>query len=144
VDTLTATSSVHVDVEPSAVWTGITDPATNSEIYFGARVDTDWREGSPITFTGDWKGTSYVDKGEILRVEPERLLQFTYWSSMGGSNDEPDNYATITFRLAPRDGGTELTVTQDKLADEEGRAQAESNWRQMLDNVKQVIEKRHG
>jgi uncharacterized protein YndB with AHSA1/START domain len=140
-DTLTAKSSVLVDAAPSAVWAGITDPELISKIFFGARVDTDWQEGSPITFSGEWDGKPYVDKGEILRVEPERLFQYTYWSPLSGTGDTPQNYATITFRLAPRDGGTELTMTQDNVADEAGRTQAESNWQMVLDNLKQEVEK---
>jgi len=140
-DTLTATSSVQVDAGPSAVWAGITDPELISKIFFGAQVDTDWQEGSPITFSGEWDGKPYVDKGEILRVEPERLFQYTYWSPLSGTDDATQNYATITFRLAPRDGGTELTVTQDNVADEAGRARAESNWQMVLDNLKQEVEK---
>jgi uncharacterized protein YndB with AHSA1/START domain len=140
-DTLTATSSVLVDAGPSAVWAGITDPELISKIFFGAKVDTDWQEGSPITFSGEWDGKPFVDKGEILRIERERLFQYTYWSPLSGTVDTPQNYATITFRLAPRDGGTELTVTQDSVADEAGRTQAESNWQMVLDNLKQEVEK---
>ncbi|HEU4424248.1 MAG TPA: SRPBCC family protein [Pilimelia sp.] len=141
-ETLTATSSVLVDAKPSTVWAGITDPALITKIFFGARVETDWREGSPITFSGEWEGRPYVDKGEILRIEPEKLFQYSYWSPLSGTGDTPENYATITFRLVPGDGGTELTVSQDNIAGEAARAQAASNWRLVLDNLKQATEAR--
>ncbi len=135
-----ATTSVLVRAEPAAVWAGLTDPNVISKIYFGARVETDWREGSPITFSGEWDGQPFVDKGVILRIVPQRLLRYSYWSPLGGTVDDPCNYATITFRVTAVDGGTELVVSQHAVADEASRAQAESNWKQVLDNLKRLIE----
>jgi hypothetical protein len=29
---------------------------------FGTTVNSEWREGAPITWKGDWKGKAYEDK----------------------------------------------------------------------------------
>jgi uncharacterized protein YndB with AHSA1/START domain len=139
-ETVTATTSVVVTAEPAAVWAGITDPNLISKVFFGARVETDWREGSPITFTGEWDGQPFVDRGVILRLVPERLFRYSYWSPLGGTRDDPANYATITFEVTPVKGGTELVVSQDGVTDDAARAQTESNWKQVLDNLKRLIE----
>ena len=55
----------------------------------GTNLATDWKVGSPITWSGEWKGTPYVDKGTVLEVEPGRRLAYTHWSPMGGSEDRP-------------------------------------------------------
>ena len=48
----------------------LTSPEAISRFMFGAKVDTDWEEGSPITWTGEYEGKPYQDKGEILEVVP--------------------------------------------------------------------------
>jgi len=58
------------------VWDALVNPATAKEYFFGAKVRSDWKEGSPITFTGEFNGNAYHEKGTILQYRPERLLQY--------------------------------------------------------------------
>jgi uncharacterized protein YndB with AHSA1/START domain len=138
---LTATSSVHIKASPVTVWAGLTDPELMSTAFFGAKVDTDWQVGSPITFSGEWQGRSFRDHGEIVAVDPNRLLRFTHFSPLSGQPDIPENYHTVTFELHPQDGGTELTVSQSNAASDEERSHSEANWAQMLNSLKQLIER---
>ena len=88
-----------------------------------------WTVGSPIISRGEWKGHSYVDKGTVLAFEPERLLTTTHWSPMGGTEDRPENYHTVTYELAEESGTTTLTLTQDNNATQaEADTMAENNW----------------
>jgi uncharacterized protein YndB with AHSA1/START domain len=96
--------------------------------------------GSPIFFRGEWQGTKYEDKGEILRVVPGRVLEYTYWSSMSGREDRPENYSRVTFELSPAQGGTRLALTQDNAGDEKSRAHSEKNWGQVLETMKKLLE----
>ena len=139
--TLTATRRVIIKAEPADVWASLTDPAVVSQAFFGADVVTDWQVGSPITFSGEWEGKSFQDKGEIVKVEPNRVLQFTHYSPLTGQPDIPENYHTVTFELAPRDGGCELTITQSNAASEEERKHSEANWKQVLNKLKQLTER---
>src|SRR5262245_40011744 len=61
----TATSSTTINAAPEEIWTVLTDPSTVSKAFFGAKVDTDWRVGSAITWTGEWKGKPFRDHGEV-------------------------------------------------------------------------------
>ena len=98
--------------------------------------------GSPITWTGEWQGQSYEDKGTVLAVEPERLLKTTHWSPMGGSQDKPENYHTVTYELAEQGGKTILALTQDNNAtQEEADKMAENNWGPILQGLKETAEK---
>ncbi len=49
------------------------------------------KEGSPINYEGEYDGKKYHDKGIIKKNEPGKLLQSTYWSSMAGKEDIPEN-----------------------------------------------------
>jgi len=137
---LVANSSTTIKAAPARVWTALTDPELNSQVFFGAQVKTDWRAGSPITFSGEWEGKQFVDKGEIVRFVPTELLQLTHFSPMSGQEDVPENYHTVTFELAPRDGGTEVAVTQDGVGSEEERTQSEATWSMMLDGLRKAAE----
>ncbi len=140
-DTFTATSTVTMKAEPDAVWAALTDPETVSQAFFGAKVDTDWEPGSPITFSGQWQGKSFEDKGEVLDVERGELLRFTHFSPLTGQPDVPENYHTVTFKLAPEAGGTRVTIKQTNAASEQERQHSEENWAQVLSSLKQAVER---
>lgn len=139
--TYTATSSVKIKAEPSEIWAALTDPETVSKAFFGAKVDTDWRPGSPITFSGQWQGKSFKDKGEVLEAKPTQMLRFTHFSPLTGQPDVPENYHTVTFKLAPDSGGTRVTIMQTNAASEQERQHSEENWAQVLSALRQAVER---
>jgi len=138
--TYTATSSTSIRAEPAAVWTALTDPDVVSKAFFGATVDSDWRPGSPITFSGEWQGKAFRDHGEIVTVDPARRLEFTHFSPMTGQPDVPENYHIVTFDLAPASGGTEVTIRQTNAASEDEKKYSEQNWDTVLHNLKETVE----
>jgi uncharacterized protein YndB with AHSA1/START domain len=124
------------------VWNALTDPEKVKRYMHGTEMSTDWKEGSPIFWRGEWKGRSYEDKGTVLAVQPEELLSYTHWSPMGGSEDKPENYHTVTYELAGDDGKTTLTLTQDNNpSQEEADQMAENNWGPVLNGLKETVEK---
>jgi len=136
-----AIKTVTIDAPRAKVWDALTNPAKVRQYMHGTNMSTDWKVGSPITWKGEWKGQSYVDKGTVLAFEPERLLKNTHWSPLGGSEDTPENYHTVTYELADEGGKTTLTLTQDNNAtQEEADTMAEDNWGPMLQGLKEAAE----
>jgi uncharacterized protein YndB with AHSA1/START domain len=77
----------------------------------------------------------------VLEVEPNKRLKNTHWSPMGGTEDKPENYHTVTYELAEQDGKTTLTLRQDNNASqEEADNMAENNWGPVLEALKAVVE----
>jgi uncharacterized protein YndB with AHSA1/START domain len=138
---LIASQSITINASISKIWDALTNPQIIKQYLFGTNVTTDWKVGSPILYHGDWQGKSYEDKGMIVELIPEKRLISTYWSSMSGSQDLPENYATVTYEIQDDNGGTKLTVTQDNNKDEESRLHSEKNWGMVLANIKQLLEK---
>jgi uncharacterized protein YndB with AHSA1/START domain len=62
-------------------------------------------------------------------VVPEKLV-FT-WDLPG----PPEPESPVTFLLEPFDGGTELTLTHERLPDEAARASHEHGWNGPLDKL---------
>jgi uncharacterized protein YndB with AHSA1/START domain len=136
-----AIKSVTIDASRAKVWDALTNPAKVKQYMHGTDMSTDWKVGSPIIWRGEWKGHSYVDTGTVLAFEPERLLTTTHWSPMGGSEDRPENYHTVTYELANDGGTTRLTVTQDNNAtQEDADKMAENNWGPVLQGLKATAE----
>jgi uncharacterized protein YndB with AHSA1/START domain len=138
---LVARQSIVIRAPPGRVWKALTDPALVREYLFGTEVSSDWKPGSPIRYRGVWEEKTYEDKGVVLRAEPGKLLETTYWSSMSGLADVPENYKMVRYDLTPEHGGTQLTVTQDNNTTEEERAHSEGNWRMVLEGLKKIVEK---
>lgn len=138
---LSLEKSIHINVPASRVWQGLTDPELIRIYFFGTETHSDWKEGSPLIYTGTWEGQEYVDKGTILEARPGKILRHTYLSSFSGLEDKPENYAELTYTLHEENGGTLLQVKQDNIRDEQTREHSSQNWDKVLSDLKELLEK---
>lgn len=136
----TASKSIHLTVPAARVWAALTTPALIKEYLFGTETITDWKQGSPIVFRGEWEGKPYQDKGIIMETVPNKVFRYSYWSSFSGTEDKPENYAVVTYHLFPDQKGTLLSITQDGIASAEAQQHSESNWASILNTLKKLVE----
>ena len=136
-----ATSSVTVEAPPARVWDIITDPAATREFMFGTALSTDWTVGGPITWSGSWEGKDYQDKGVVLDVEPGKRLVYTHFSPLGGQEDKPENYHTLTWTLQDQGGGTLLVLSQGNNPSAEVAEHSKGMWDQLVADVKRLAER---
>lgn len=137
---LKAKASIHINAPVDKVWNALVDPTLIKQYLFGTEAISDWKKGSDITYKGEWQGKSYEDKGTIIDIVPGKLLHTTYWSSMGGKEDKPENYANVIYEVGSEGDDTTVTITQDNIADEAGQKHMEENWKQVLTSMKKVLE----
>ena len=144
--TPTAQVSIVVTAPRAEVWEALTTPEMISQYFMGAEVETDWEVGSPITFTGEWQGKRFQDKGQVLTFEPQREVAYSHWSPLAGTDDTPDNYHVVDITLVDDAAGTMVTLTQSNLDgrvtddDRAHREEFERNWTGMLEGMKQLVE----
>jgi uncharacterized protein YndB with AHSA1/START domain len=140
--TYSASTSVDIAAPPEAVWRALTDPALVAKYLHGTTVETDWVEGTPIIWRGEWQGREYEDKGEVLLVDPPYRLSVTHWSPLTGEPDEPAYYHHVGYALEAIGGGrTRLTLTHGNAPTQEAAdAMVENGWRPTLDAIKQLVE----
>ena len=131
---------MDVDAGQDAVWAALTDPARIAGWMMGAEVRTDWRVGSPITWSGEMDGTSYEDKGVVLEVDEPNRLSMTHYSPLMGAADEPENYHTVVYELSGGDGPTTVRLTQDGNDSAEQAEQFSTSWQGMLEALKASVE----
>ena len=138
---LSLTTTIDIKAPVADVWKGLTDPEIVKQYFFGTNVKSDWQVGSPITFSGEWEGKTYEDKGTILEITPGWYVKYSYWSSMSGTEDKPENYADITYALSEKEEVTTIAITQDNIKDEASKEHSEKNWQMVFDGLKKILEK---
>ncbi|HYG39678.1 MAG TPA: SRPBCC family protein [Cytophagales bacterium] len=139
---LIAKKSILINASSSEVWLALISPELIKKYLFGTETTSDWKVGSPITFRGEWEGKFYEDKGTIKKIIPNKLLKYTFWSSMSGKEDKPENYANVIYELESEGNQTLLTITQDNIATEQSREHSESNWGMVLNSIKKLLEEK--
>jgi uncharacterized protein YndB with AHSA1/START domain len=136
-----ARRTLAINAPVAKVWDALVNPRMIKQYMFGTNAISEWKEGSPIVFRGEWEGKRYEDKGMILRLEPERVLQYTHFSPLSGVLDTPENYHTVTVELSSQGTRTLLSLSQDNNASEQAREHSEKSWGIMLASLRDLLEK---
>ncbi len=132
-----------IAADRSTVWKAMT--RKNSAMFQGTTIDTDWVVGHPITFTGEWEGEPFKDKGEVQSFKEPEELSFTHWSVKSGEFDRPESYHRLRYRLTPLGGKTRVTLSQynegkDTEIDARAKSEFAHTWKTMLEGLKQTAE----
>jgi uncharacterized protein YndB with AHSA1/START domain len=134
-------SATLINAPIERVWQAITTPAEIKQWFFGVDTESDWKVGSQLVHTGQYQGKPYVDKGEILEIESPKRLVHTHWSDISGKPDMPEHYQTVAWDLAERDGGTQLTITEQNLPSSDAARTSEAAWAGALKSLKEMLER---
>ena len=131
---------IVVNAPVERVWDALVNPDIIKQYLFGTEVSSDWKVGSAVVYRGEWQGRRYEDKGTILELIPNERLVSTFWSSLGGLPDAPENYNTVTWEIENSDSGAKLTLTQDNNPSRESADHSANNWRMALAKIKELLE----
>ena len=137
---LIARADIIINAPLLKVWEALTKPEIIKKYLFGTEVVTDWKVGSSIIWRGVWQGKSYEDRGMVLKYEPMKIVETTYWSSMSGLSDSEENYKIVRYELFAKENSVEIVITQDNNLTEDSRKHSEQNWRMVLDKLKKLLE----
>jgi uncharacterized protein YndB with AHSA1/START domain len=133
--------SVIIKATANEVWRALTDPDLISKYFFNVKMIGKWKEGNTIIYYGEWQGKKFGSKAKVLEVRDQKILKYSYWSDLSGTQDLPENYHIITYELKPIDGNTELTMTEENLADEKMKERSAMLWMQVFENMKKLVER---
>lgn len=124
---------LELDHPPQKVWRALTDPALLSQWLLPvARVA--WQPGSTFAFQAPpqpgWDG---VVDCRVLEIEEERMLRYGW---VVGDLD-----TVVTFTLAPRAGGTTLSIRQSGFKEDQKRnfGGARYGWKMMGGRLAEVL-----
>jgi len=140
-------NTIVINAPVSKVWNTLTKPEETKKYMFGCETVSDWEQGSPLLWKGNFGGQEMVAvKGTIVNIEPQKFLEYTTIDPNSGIDDVPENYLTVTYELTPQNGETLLTVTQgdySKVGDGDKRyneAVSAGGWQPILVEIKKVAE----
>jgi uncharacterized protein YndB with AHSA1/START domain len=143
---LIVTKSIKINVDTPRVWEAITHSEWTRKFMFNCDVVSDWKPGSTIEFISTLPDKDIVQvKGNILKIEPGKLLQYTVFGPNAGLKDIPSNYTTVTYKLTPDNEQTLVSVTQgdfSTIKDGETRfGHSLKGWELALGKLKEELEK---
>jgi len=142
--------SIIINASAVTIWDVLTNPEKIKLYLFGSNVHTDWKVGSPIISTRDRMHPLaepgehlIVDKGQILEVEKEKLLKYTYYNSQEGYEDLPENYSIVTYAIEKEnDHQFKLTFLREKIPIAFEQMNQEKFLPGMLETIKNIAEQR--
>jgi uncharacterized protein YndB with AHSA1/START domain len=136
-ENLIARATVDVPGPAADVWATLVDPTATWMV--GAHVTSTYVVGEPITFDGEWEGKPFQDHGEIVEIDPPRLLRYTHYSPLSGQPDVPESYHHLTFTLEEHDGSTVVTLEQDGNGSADEVTHATGLWDQVLGALRDAV-----
>jgi uncharacterized protein YndB with AHSA1/START domain len=145
---LSTQGAIIIDASATDIWDVLINPKKIKLYLFGSNVQTDWKVGSPIISTRDRihphaepGENPIVDKGNVLEIEKEKLLKYTYYNSQEGYDDLPENYSIVTYTIErEKEHQCKLTFLREKIPIAFEQMNQERFLPGMLENIKNIAE----
>jgi|SRR3972149_112192 len=128
---------IYIASTPEKVWQALTDGKMTERYWFGNRVESDWKVGSPFALKrGDKKVT---DTGTVLKCEPRRCLSYSFHPEHEGfENEQPSR---VTFELEKQKDQVKLTMIHDEFEPDSKVFESISRgWPLILSSLKSMLE----
>jgi uncharacterized protein YndB with AHSA1/START domain len=134
---------IYIASTAERVWDALTEPEFTSQYFFGRRVESDWKAGSP------WKllmEDGRIDvQGRVLVSQRPRLLEVTWhveWNEEARAL--PEN--RVRYEIEPAGESVRLTMTEihDVPIEEKYLEGGRQGWPMILSGLKTMLETGHG
>lgn len=132
--------SININAKPDKIWDALTNKKIVAQYFWGAEVNSEWKKGGLIVYTGTYDGGSYEDKGLILEIEVNTIIKHTYWTSFSEIPYDPETSSIITYQIDANSKNSKLTVIQEGFNNDDDRDKSLKNWEDILLNIKKIIE----
>jgi uncharacterized protein YndB with AHSA1/START domain len=140
------TFKTTIDASAEKVWKTLWDEETykkwTSPFSPGSTAETDWQEGSRITFL-DMNGDGMI--AEIAEKRPNEFMSFRFIGEMKDGKEDLDSekvqeYKGSTENYTLRDKGGSTEVTVEMSIDEEYKEFFDKTWPRALEHLKMIAE----
>jgi uncharacterized protein YndB with AHSA1/START domain len=128
--------TTYIETTAEQLWHALTDGDFTERYWFGHRVTSDWKVGSPYKFASQGKLSV---EGKVLISDPPRKLAYTWVPCSADAKRE--RTSRVTFDIEPRGTVVKLTVTHDNL-DEGGATfrDISGGWPMVIASLKSILE----
>ena len=141
-ETFVARVSLIINAPRAKVWDALVDPEKIKQYILASDVTSEWWQGSPIVWKSEFHGKPFDIKGTILRLEPQRLLEFDQSRPIFRASQvvRPSDYHRVTIELSDEGAQTHLSLTEQGNATEREVAHSRGGWQLALGNMKALLE----
>ncbi len=129
---------IYIRTTPERLWDAITDRETRSKFQFGARIESEWKPGTPYAVTTGEGGAMTLVEGENLEVDPPRRLVQSA-RMLWGDDVRAEGTSRVTWEIEPVGDSCRLTLTHSEL-NENANDQLYGGWPMILSGLKTWIE----
>jgi uncharacterized protein YndB with AHSA1/START domain len=137
------TKAVMINARSAAVWHRLTTIECMQHWMLpdsDLAIITDWTVGHPLVVRGTMNGHPFENWGTVLRVEPERSLQYSHLSSTSRLPDRPESYSIVAFTLEPLEDQTLLAVKLTQFPTESIYKHLAFYWNSALEVFKRYVD----
>ena len=142
-DSFVAHAQVTIDTPAAKVWDALVNPEMIERYLPVTSVVSDRKEHSSIVWKSEFQGNPFEVRGTILRLEPERLLEYGHSLPIfrsSGTNHSPRNYQRVTIEVREDGMQTHLSVTEQGNKTRREFEHSEGSWRMVLHGMKALLE----
>lgn len=126
----------YIRATPERVWEALTNPDMTEKYFFGTRVVTDLKPGTPFRYV-DPKGEVMID-GEVVECTPPSRLVVTFLHKW---NEESLDGGTVTYELTQMEEITKLRLTHIGIPEGHPLVQETFNgWSYIFAGLKTLLE----
>ena len=129
--------AIYIKTTPKQLWKALTGPDFTQQYWWGRRLTSDWKVGSPIKALYDDNKVDW--QGKIVAYQPYTKLSYTFHLEEKPEikQDEP---SVVTFEITPAGKSiVKLTVTHEKLSASALKDVSEG-WPELISRMKSLLE----
>lgn len=142
VNDIMVTRSAVLNASPGRVWEALTHPGMTKQYLYNCEVQSDWAEGSPLTWSGKYEGRDVSGEGKVLAIVPGKLIKYSGFDRLveGDMSRQGDIY--VTHEIIPHGAQTKLLTTLEHFEGDETRAEyAAEQWDfEIMPRLKSLVE----
>jgi uncharacterized protein YndB with AHSA1/START domain/DNA-binding transcriptional ArsR family regulator len=141
--------ATYIKASADKVWAALTDPEITAQ-YWGERMHSDWKKGSPIT----WEGNEPDDRVVVLESDPPHRLSYSWptyqprhrehfdWTDDELAKLQAEPLSRVTIEIdSVSDDTVRLTLTHDGFDQKTKMLESISGgWPAVLSNLKTFVE----
>ncbi len=134
--------AIHIKSTPRELWAALTGPEFSKKYFFGYRVKSNWKRGSPIAYIRPDGATDI--QGKILKCDPPKVLAYTFDTPF--VRVKRKGPTRVTFEIFPMLGGVKLLLTHSNLIPKDTQKKIltlrglNNGWPAILSNLKSLLE----
>lgn len=132
----------YIASTPDKVWNALTSEEFTEKYFFGRRIQSDWNEGSDVTFLRERDELDVY--GKVLISEPYKRLSYTWFHA--DEKPQREEPSIVTFELQQLEDTVKLTlkhenVAEEDIVDKENTFEGLNNgWPAIISNMKSLLE----